>query len=83
MNLSEFWNLSRDERRARVEHAEDTMTCSICEQPILEGQPRNGSLHAHWDCAEPAPAPTAEDINKAVERCERSLDNLRNALRRK
>lgn len=83
MNLSEFLNLSRDDRNERIWHAEDTNTCSICEKPILEGEPRNGLYHSHYDCADTGPVPTAEDIGKAVGRCERALDNLRDALKRR
>lgn len=83
MNRSEFYNLPRDERNERIWRAEDTNTCSICEKPILEGEPRNGLYHAHYECADVGPVPTADDIAKSVDRCQEALDALAKAVRRK
>ena len=79
LTASEFWGLSRDERRERIEHAEDTGTCSVCCEPILDGQPRNGLHHSHYDCSDLGPPPTDEELGKLVEK----IDSLIFDLKRK
>lgn len=34
-----------------------TRLCTICDQPMVEGQAFNGLRRAHWDCAKGAPVP--------------------------
>jgi protein-tyrosine phosphatase len=72
LTAGEFWRLSRDERRERIEHAEDTDTCSVCCKPILAGQARNGLHHSHYDCSDVGPPPTDEEIEKLT----RKIDTL-------
>ena len=35
----------------------DTEQCSVCEQPILPGEARNGIYRSHWDCPLPSTSP--------------------------
>lgn len=81
MNANEFWSLDRDERRARIEHACDTGTCSVCGEPIVDGQPRNGLYHSHFDCTDLGEAPTADRFRQVADRCQNAIDALAENLR--
>ena len=81
MDKHEFWSLDRNARRDRIEHAEDTKTCSVCEQPLLDGQARDGLVHAHWHCSHIDVEKTAQDIDKAFDSARRAVDKLNAKLR--
>lgn len=40
-----------------IENEAMTRLCSVCDQPMVEGQAFNGLRRAHWDCAKGSPAP--------------------------
>jgi hypothetical protein len=82
MDAHAFWSLDRDARNARIEKATDEGTCSVCEQPILDGQPRNGSVHAHWECADLGPTPSFEKVDRHLDQALRKLDELMGRKRR-
>lgn len=37
----------------------DALLCTVCNNPMVEGQAFNGMRRAHWDCAEGSPFPTS------------------------
>jgi len=78
MNLHEFFALSRDDRSDRIAAAEDNGTCSVCEKPILSGQPRNGLYHSHYDCTyvEPISPGRLEEISDRADRALKALEAL-------
>lgn len=77
LTASEFWRLSREERRERIEHAEDTDTCSACCKPILDGEARNGLYHSHYDCTDTGPPPTEEEFKRLTDRIDRLLEQTK------
>lgn len=42
---------------------EERRLCSICDDPMIEGQAFHGIRQAHWDCAQQAPAETPARVS--------------------
>jgi len=59
--------------------------CSVCDQPILPGQPVHGVRGIHWDCYEGRDDPDPMDeLRAAIKKTDdvmRKLNNLKRRLR--
>lgn len=57
-------------------------TCTICEQPVIDGQPRYGPTGNHYDCETPRLVNIAASYRggEAIAKADAALAKLRQAI---